>query len=206
MQKNMKNEVTNKRTAAHVPCIKIETKKCKNGFRKDIQSATNRQILTYPFLQNFVRWPPFCPVTPIFDFQMPYKVFLHEKRRKTNQSSRTSLICYYSSYWWRGNQIVYKHLFYMIDDEDFHRLYPILYNNRIAMSVSTFLSFYLSLYACLCSFRKTKNTCLEAPIDGKVISYEPTCTHKQCDRIGEIITVPTLYPYIRVCTHSEWIC
>ena len=28
---------------------------------------------------------------------------------------------------------------------------------------------------------------------GKVISYEPTCSHKQCDRIGAITTLPTLY-------------
>ena len=42
----------------------------------------------------------------------------------------------------------------------------ILYNNRIAMSVSTFVCM-LAYY--LCSFRKiiTKNTLLEAPIQGK---------------------------------------
>ena len=50
----------------------------------------------------------------------------------------------------------------------------ILYNNRIAMSVSTFLSFFLSFFLSmlayyLCSFREivTKNTWLEAPIQGK---------------------------------------
>ena len=28
---------------------------------------------------------------------------------------------------------------------------------------------------------------------GKVINYEPTCSHKQCDRIRAITTVATLY-------------
>ena len=45
-----------------------------------------------------------------------------------------------------------------------------IYNNRIAMSVSTFLSFFLCMLAYyLRSFRKivTKNTWLEAPIQGK---------------------------------------
>ena len=58
---------------------------------------------------------------------------------------------------------------------------------------STFLCM-LAYY--LCSFRKilTKNTWVgSALFKGKVISYEPTCSHKQCDRIGAITTVPTLY-------------
>ena len=62
------------------------------------------------------------------------------------------------------------------------------------MSVSTFLSYFLCMLAYyLRSFRKmvTENTWMEAPIH--VISYEPTCSHKQCDRIGAITKVPILY-------------
>ena len=46
MQKNLKNEAINKTMSSHRIRIKIETKKCKNGSRKDFQSAKNRQKLT----------------------------------------------------------------------------------------------------------------------------------------------------------------
>ena len=67
MQNNLKNEAIDKRMAAHVPCIKIETKKCKNSFRKDIQSVKIYQKWpeanpVLPFLQNiFRRSPLFIP-------------------------------------------------------------------------------------------------------------------------------------------------
>ena len=60
------------------------------------------------------------------------------------------------------------------------------------MSLSTFLCM-LAYY--LGSFRKiiTKNTWLKHLFKGKVISYEPTCLHKQCIHIWAITTVPTQY-------------
>ena len=52
------------------------------------------------------------------------------------------------------------------------------------MSVSTFLRMlaYYKKYMVGSAYSRER-----------IISYEPTCSHKQCDRIGAITTVPTLY-------------
>ena len=52
-----------------------------------------------------------------------------------------------------------------------------------AMSVSTILC--MLAYYLLHGWKRL--------FKGKVISYDPTCSHKQCDSIVAITTVPTLY-------------
>ena len=64
------------------------------------------------------------------------------------------------------------------------------------MSVSTFLSFFVCLPTVIAVLGKSlqKIHGWMRLFKGKVISYEPTCSHKQRDRIGAITTVPTLLP------------
>ena len=68
-----------------------------------------------------------------------------------------------------------------------------------------FLSFFICLPTTFAVLGKSKQTIdgWKRLFEGKVISYEPTCSHKQCDRIGEITTHLIYTPYIRVCTQSE---
>ena len=70
-------------SSAHVLCIKIETKKCKNDFRKDFQSAkmTKRANPVIPFFAEF------CPVTP---FYISFSDALQSFRTQIMKTNRTS--------------------------------------------------------------------------------------------------------------------
>ena len=63
----------NKRMTVQVLCVKIETRKCKNGFPKDFPSAKKSAEKTKRVIAEF------CPVTPFYiSFSDTHNILLHK--------------------------------------------------------------------------------------------------------------------------------
>ena len=66
---------------AHVLCIEIETKKCKNGFRKDFRLQIGKYDQTGK--SYYAVFAEFCPVTPIFYFIFRFPIKFSQYSRKS---------------------------------------------------------------------------------------------------------------------------